>query len=168
MSYVVLHHQTSSSPCLASASYCCAAISSFSRPAHLLTTLQYLCLAGTSSLPCRHLSWLAHPHCRAALSYFCRCIQSPRPHCLSWLAHPIAYFGQCIPLPRQTIIFQPAHPIAAPPLPILAGASHRLFWPVHPIAAPPYHILAGASLHHPIIFGWRCHAALSYFGRRIQ
>jgi hypothetical protein len=73
----------SSSPHLAGASYCCAAISLFSWPAHLLAAPQYLCLAGASSSPHRHLfSWLAHPiamptyhildgasNCRATIAY---------------------------------------------------------------------------------------------------
>ncbi len=132
-------------PCLAGASYCCTAISSFSRPGHLLAVPQYHSLAGASSSPRRHLfSWPAHPHHRAALSYF------------GWHCHAdISYFGQRILLPCRPIIFRPAHPIAAPPLPILAGTSDCLFWPAHPIAAPPYHIWLALPCR-PIIF-WLVH-----------
>jgi hypothetical protein len=81
-----------------------------------------------------------------ALTYqfFGRRIISPRHHCLSWLAHPIAYFGRRIPSPRRPIIFWPAHCRTA--LSYLAG-----------VAAPLYHISAGASNRRATIayLGWR-------------
>ncbi len=166
-----LHHRTSSTPCLAGASYCHAAISLFSRPVHLLAAPQYLCLAGASHrlAALSYLEW--HIPSRATISSAGRRIPIAVPpyHILAGI------------VPRRPIIFWPAHPIATPPLPILAGASDCLFWQAHPIATPTYHIWAGASNRCATIayLGWcirspisagashRC-ANLSYFGRRIQ
>jgi hypothetical protein len=133
--------------------HCCAAISSAGRRIPIAAP-PYHILAGVAAPPNHILAGASHR--RADLSYFGQCIQSPRHHCLSRLAHPVAYFGWHIPSPRQPIIFRPAHPIATPPSPILAGASHRLFWPAHLLAAPPSPILAGASHGlfrpaHPIV-----------------
>ena len=46
------------------------------------------------------------------LSHFGRRIPSPRHHCLSRLAHPIAHFGRRIPSPRHHCLSWLAHLIA--------------------------------------------------------
>jgi hypothetical protein len=142
LSYVVLHHQTSSSPHLAGTSYCCAAISLFSRPAHLLTAPQYLCLAGASSSLRRHLfSWLAH--CHAALSYLAGVAVRPY-HILAGASNRCATIA-CLGWRIRS--------------PILAGASHRR-------ANLSYFSRRIQSLRHYCL-SWLAHP-IAYFGRRIS
>jgi hypothetical protein len=68
------------------------------------------------------------------LSHFGRRIPSPRHHCLSRLAHPIAYFGRRIPSPRHHCLSRLAHPIAYFCRRIPSPRHHCLSWLAHPIA----------------------------------
>jgi hypothetical protein len=147
-------------------------------PAYPIAALTYHILAGTSN--CRttiaYLGWCIQLPISAGASHRCAALSYFGWRCCTTLS----YFGRCIPSPRQPIIFWPAHPIAAPPLPILAGASDGLFWLAHPIAVPTYHILAGTSnrcatiaylgwcIPSPILAGASPrHATITYLGWHI-
>ena len=100
----------------------------FARPVHSIAAPWSFRSAGEShrraafSLSGRRISSSCHNLfvCRrirrqstnVVLSHFGRRIPSPRHHCLSRLAHPIAHIGRRIPSPRHHCLSWLAHPIA--------------------------------------------------------